>query len=228
MMPIWEKLLLWFFPRLMNPPKVKTIPIVSYIYMICLVLSMLFGDWIYSILNVSSLPGWHPFNIITDFFGGVGYIRITSIYLLFLMGTRVEDAIGRRSYITTILLSFTFYKLIAIFILDPNMLYMGGVEIITLTIMSFFIYLFPHCYIYCVVWYFGFRGRKYPVWLFGFVLILALTIMLLVTGFNMKNIPTTASIAIFLPMLVVTFIGGRKEILRKATILNDLMHKSVF
>ncbi|MDP8232601.1 MAG: hypothetical protein P9L91_08040 [Candidatus Zophobacter franzmannii] len=44
----------------------------------------------------------------------------------------------------------------------------------------------------------------------------------------MKNIPTTASIAIFLPMLVVTFIGGRKEILRKATILNDLMHKSVF
>ncbi|MBN2829700.1 MAG: hypothetical protein JXR56_05225 [Candidatus Cloacimonetes bacterium] len=214
---VWQKILLYLFPRLIPAPIVNRIPIVTYIFVTILAFSTLFGSFLYDLFKIETLSQWNPFNILSDMIGANGVIGITSIYLLLMMGTKVEDVIGRKAYIWLIALTYILYfgtKLI----FQESMLYpFGGVMSVFFTILMFFVYLFPGSYIrgyFLFMWYMGLRPYQFPLWIFALVIGMGIIVMNLAFGFTLQTLFSPIVIGFFLPLFFIVFLGGKKYIFR--------------
>jgi thiamine transporter ThiT len=163
----------------------------------------------------ASFSIWNPINIISDFTGANGAIGFVSIYLLFIIGTRVEDAIGRRAYIALIVSAFIIHYLSMALMTESGLFNSGGSATIAYTVFLFFTYLFPNCSLRGIWWFVIPRPYQFPVWMFAFVGGLIFTLFLFITGSRFSLVFSSISIAFILPLIFIAFLGGRKEILKK-------------
>ncbi len=200
-----ERILLYFFPRLLGAPKLTRIPIVtSFLLGIALIFSFIPRSIMWSSFQEPLLSFQH---IVFDFSISQSII---GLYVLFLFGSRLEVTLGRKSYLIFLASTYFVSYILRLFI-NPQSVVTGGM-FLTMAITAFFMYLFYHSHLRGA---FFLRIYTIPVWMFTFLMIIFTLLIQSSIGFEVGNI-LFLIVSFGMPIIFLIALGGRKTILKKA------------
>ncbi len=201
----FERIMMYFVPRLIGVPKIKGIPPITAILCgIGLIFSLIPSGLIWKAFENPMLSGRH---MMFDFAVSAGFL---GVYIAFIFGARLEETIGSKNFLLFIISTYVVSFVLRL-LFNPQAAVSGGMHVsIAMAVLFSFLFTFAR-----LRGIFFFRIYTIPVWFFTLIIAIFSVIMQTLMGFSPASL--VFFIVVFgMPTLFLFALGGKKKILKDA------------